>query len=127
MRLQLERNDKQETGDVDEGLTACERHARSDCGDSSDETDCPEAATFACADGEVQPADCECDAVTDCADGSDELNCAEPATLICSSRLGPDGRGLTMRRGGVSLPPVIARGVTHAIGLEHFARIRREF
>ena len=54
-----------------------------DCGDFSDEQNCPFDEDFQCQNGGSVPARWICDGDNDCGDFSDEADCPEEAQLIC--------------------------------------------
>jgi hypothetical protein len=51
------------------------------CGDGSDEVDCP--PPFMCGDGPEIPPSWQCDGAADCEDGSDEQGCPPVPTFVC--------------------------------------------
>merc|ERR1719508_28667 len=59
---------------------------QSECGDSSDELDCPECghAEFRCQDGQCIPGSRLCDGIAQCADRTDELMCCAKDEFQCA-------------------------------------------
>lgn len=66
-------------GDTVPGSWVCD--GDNDCGDLSDEQNCPEPPGFTCDDGELISEYSECDGWADCSDGSDEAGCP---TFACA-------------------------------------------
>lgn len=55
-----------------------------DCGDGTDEANCPASLFYTCSDGTQFPAAYQCDGVPDCGNDEDESSCPQGTQLVCS-------------------------------------------